>query len=187
MAMRVDDDLRPQTLKIVLVGDAKSGKDQLINRYIKNEFSDVYVDTTIAAVFQKTIAICRQPNDSSNVLLFCWSIAGASSSSYISTFTRADRSLVIMIICDLTQPDDELRIQQYRGLIADKDAGVILVGTKMDAVPTVHRTEREQKFRAFAAHFLPLHPCVITSAKTGEGVEVAFKRAVQMGLKIEEP
>lgn len=150
--------------KICLLGDFAVGKTSLIQRYVKGYFDDTYLTTVGVVVSRKQLVY---PGLAINLLI--WDLAGGrdfSQSSYLAGVSGA------LLVCDLTRVATLGAYRTYAGQIRqfNPEAIIILLANKSDLVD--ERDISDEQLLS-VAHDLNV-PLLITSAKTGDQVNLAF-------------
>lgn len=153
--------------KICILGDFAVGKTSLIRRFVEDKFDDKYFSTIGVKISRKTVA-----HHHSSLHLLLWDLAGGDDFSQVgASYLRGAAGA--LIVCDLTRRESLSAFayysQQLRAL--QIDTALILVGNKADLV-TEH-TIHEHDLQTYAAELNV--PYLLTSAKTGHGVEAAFR------------
>jgi small GTP-binding protein len=151
--------------KVCLLGDFSVGKTSLVRRFVEGRFDDKYLSTIGVRISRKTL-----PSADGLLHLLLWDLAGAqefnTQSSYLVGVAAA------LIVCDLTRAETlgscAKYVHQVRAL--NVAAPLVLVGNKADL--TAERAIMEEDLRACGE--TQGGDYVLTSAKTGTGVELAF-------------
>ena len=166
--------------KICLVGEAGVGKTSLINRYVKNEFSDVYITTIGTKVSKKEIYIdFPEEKVKVKVVLMIWDIMGEKSFRSLLKEAYFDGAKGILAVCDITRKETLGELEEWVESVI-KITGkipIIFLANKSDleenkAITLDDMTQLAKKYGQY--------PCYLTSAKTGSGVEQAFKKLAWM-------
>jgi len=172
--------------KVVLLGDSAVGKTSLMNRFIKNAFDDSYISAVGAKVSKKVVNVSFDDVDYA-VSFMLWDIIG--SEGYKSTQSRHIAGLNgAIIVADLSRPETIKKLEEYWiPLLEETTAGVmppiLFVGNKLDIVDEeaalkalTEFTEMDSRIRHndIIDRYKVLQPYVVTSAKTGQGVEEGF-------------
>ena len=173
--------------KVVLLGDSAVGKTSLMNRFIKNSFDDSYISTVGARVSKKVVNVNLDDVDYA-VSFMLWDIIG--NEGYKSTQSRHIAGLNgAIIVADLSRPETIQKLEEYwMPLLEETTAGVmppiLFVGNKLDIVDEETTTRTVRKFieidrrmrqQNIVDRYKILHPYIVTSAKTGQGVEDGFR------------
>lgn len=151
--------------KICLLGDFAVGKTSLVRRFVEGRFDDKYLSTIGVKISRRSLA---RPNGTMNLLV--WDLAGSEEfkeSSYLQGTAGA------LIVCDVTRRSTLETLKNYAMYLHQITVGVplVFIGNKMDLVD--QHAIKESELQAVAAGFSC--PFILTSAKTGNQVEVAFQ------------
>jgi small GTP-binding protein len=181
--------------KVVLLGDSAVGKTSLMNRFIQNAFSDSYISTVGAKVAKKVVSI-SQDDDTYAVSIMLWDIIG--SEGYKSTQSRHIAGLNgAILVADLSRPETIKKLEEYWiPLLSETTSGVLppilFVGNKSDlvdqdaanrALAQFMELDARSRPEAVVARYRMLDPYIVTSAKTGTGVEDGFRSLAVMMIK----
>jgi small GTP-binding protein len=156
-----------KNIKILLVGNESVGKTSLIRRYINDSFNEGYKATLGFEVSLKNLVI-----DKKLIILTIWDIGAHP--SFESMRTRYYQgALAFFIQIDLTQEATFNSIDNWFKEVNTKCPNIpcILIGNKAD-LPNqcINLDQLNQKKDEIGAI-----DAIITSAKTGEGVNESFK------------
>src|SRR2546428_5517017 len=177
---------RRMKTKVCLVGEAAVGKTSLIRRYVLDEFEDKYITTLGAKVSKKELAFDLPDRDVQVQMdMTIWDIMGEKGFRDLLKEAFFHGAKGILAVCDITrystlkELDDwvqsvfnvvgEIPVVYAVNKVDLKDEVMIMYGDK----------EIQQAVRAFEA------PYFYASAKTGENVEVLFRRLGTMVLQRE--
>ncbi len=162
-------------LKICLSGEEAVGKTSLVRRFVDDVFDDKHLATLGAKVTKKELQM-KTPDsgDLMRAILGVWDILGQRGSGEFlrDSYFRGARGL--LAVCDVTRPLTLAQLEGWRQA-AVETAGHIpthVVANKVDLVED--RKLGEDEIRAFCRRWDL--PYLLTSAKTGVGVEEAFRR-----------
>ncbi len=168
--------------KICLVGEKAVGKTSLIRRYVLDTFDEKYITTIGTRVSKKEVRVFLPERDMLvDVDMQIWDIMGEKGFRELLKEAYFYGANGILAIADLTRRrtlddlDDWIDgIEQVVGKVP-----LLIAVNKSDLVSGAQFGERDvdQVARAFDCSF------VMTSAKTGAGVEDAFRR---IGQKVTE-
>ncbi len=181
--------------KIVLLGDSAVGKTSLIRRYVFDQFEDAYVATIGSKITKKVMNIQRDGVDSP-VNLVIWDVLGRA--GYLAVHTRTFAGIHgAFLVVDLTRRETLSSLEQY---------WIPLLFQVAENVPMVFACNKSDLRDRFAFRLsavqqigskyngghedsLPsqLKSSYLTSAKTGENVEVAFESLAHMMLSKKAP
>ena len=158
-----------QSIKIVLIGEAGVGKTCIISRYIDNIFIENN-DSTIGANYsEKTIK-----RGDKEVQLNIWDTAGQEKFHSLGKHFYKD-SYVVCLVYDITNQEslDSLKNIWYPDLQKYGEQYTILavVGNKCDLYE-MDNLAKEEQAKAFADEIKAIF--MLTSAKTGDGIEKLF-------------
>ena len=161
--------------KIVLIGDTSVGKSCLLTRFADDQFSESYV-TTIGVDFRfKTMIVCDKITK-----VQVWDTAGQERyRSITNAYYRGAEA--IMIVFDMTNKDSFTHIQDWMEEIVKytgKDVVIIVGANKSDLNDRNVKKEEMEEFSKKKG--IKIFEC---SAKTGDGVENAFKYMVETLIK----
>src|SRR3989337_1791839 len=161
--------------KICLVGEKAVGKTSLIRRYVLNMFDDHYITTIGTKVSKKEVRVFRPEQDLLvDVAMTIWDIMGEKGFRELLKDAYFYGANGILAVADLTRKrtlddlDDWIDgVEQVVGKVP-----ILIAVNKSDLVSDAQFTEKdvEQVAKAFESVYL------MTSAKTGEHVEEAFRR-----------
>ncbi len=150
-----------------MLGDFAVGKTSLVRRFVEGRFDDKYLSTIGVKISRKAITY---PDHTLNILL--WDLAGGDDfsnpqSSYLTGLAGA------IIVCDLTREETLAAFERYSRQVQTHNgqAKLIFVANKVDLVAerAISEEALAQTCRALDGAYL------LTSAKTGEQVEEAFR------------
>ena len=163
--------LEKNCFKILILGDEGSGKTSLINRCLKNTFSDEYVPTEEHNIYGKSYHFLN----GISVKLFIHDVPV--NSNYRCSHAPPYKGTQEYIVCyDTTKPDSYSFV---RGFMSEtercgpENTPYVLAGTKSDLPPDADSVKEVQNFAE--ENKLPVIKC---SAKTGAGVNEVFERVV---------
>ncbi len=168
--------------KVCLVGEFAVGKTSLAKRYVHNIFEDRYFATIGAKITKAEIE--RVGDDSAQVVMTIWDIMGEKGFRELLKEAYFEGANGTLAVCDLTRADT---LEDLRGWIdAVKriagDVPMILVGNKADLEEQMQIHEKD--VASFAKGVGYNH--VMTSAKTGENVQTAFKAIAREIVRIRD-
>jgi small GTP-binding protein len=164
--------------KVCLLGDYAVGKTSLVRRFVYNMFEDRYLSTIGVKVSRKVVALARG-DEIVELTLMLWDLAGSEEFDAVrASYLRG--AMAGLIVCDLTQPASLATATQYADQIraVNPKASLALVANKLDLAH--RRALSEEDARAMARTLNA--PCLFTSAKTGEGVDEAFRHLGRLAI-----
>ncbi len=155
--------------KISLLGDPAVGKTSLVRRFAKNMFDDRYITTVGSKVIKKRITF----ENGENLTMMIWDISGQDKMASIKSMYYKGTNGAL-VVCDLTRPDTleslDRRLKSVFSVAGN--VPVIFIGNKADleSERKIDREVLEAKAAEYGAQVF------LTSAKTGENVELVFER-----------
>ncbi len=158
--------------KIVLLGDGAVGKTSLISRFVLNKFGEKYIATIGTRVSKKSVKI-----GNTDVILLIWDVLGQKGYQRVqwASFKGANGAF---LVADLTRRSTLESLNKYWLPELEKiapDIPIIYIGNKSD-LP--NREIQEEDIQTIADERGTEY--IITSAKTGDNVEWAFKKMAEM-------
>jgi small GTP-binding protein len=165
--------LRRLSKKICLIGDGGSGKTTLIRKFVFDMFDDKYIHTIGTKVTKKVVML---PEENIELTLMIWDIQGQKNDLGIKTYMEgAEGALVVSDVTRLETldhvPDWIVSFFEVAGQVP-----VVLLGNKSDLVDKMLFGEDELKFLCNKLKKQGYNAqSMLTSAKTGLNVELAFK------------
>lgn len=151
--------------KICLLGDFAVGKTSLVRRFVEDRFDDKYLSTIGVKISRRSLS---RPNGIMNLLV--WDLAGSEEfkeSSYLQGTAGA------LIVCDVTRRSTLETLKNYAAYLHQISPGVplVFIGNKADLAD--QQVIQQSDLHAVASGFGC--PFLLTSAKTGNQVEIAFQ------------
>ncbi len=171
--------------KIVLLGDGAVGKTSLVRRFVFNAFSDEYIVTIGANFKKKTI---EYPKLDIQLDLMIGDLIGQQGFENTQKFNMRGSSGAF-IVCDLTRKDTLKSLDRYWIPLLKDVLGsvppIIFLANKLDLVSP--DSEELKFFRKGLIELCEKYDAryYLTSAKTGENVENAFREIGIYALKFE--
>lgn len=160
-----------------MLGNAAVGKTSLVRRFVYDRFDDRYLSTIGVKISRKNTLL----SDGRLINFILWDLAGGDDFNDIHS-SYLEKTAGALIVCDLTRvvTMDALGYYQKRLFEVVPNCPIVIVGNKADLTRQfeISRKQLTKKAAELGA------PLVITSAKTGEGVENAFDI---LGQKITKP
>ncbi len=162
--------------KICLVGESAVGKTSLIRRYVLDQFSDEYLSTFGTKVMKKEMHYKLRDSQGINLLMTIWDIIGEKELLTVVKESYFHGAGGLMAVCDLTREDTFQALSHWIAA-ANKVVGnipIIITANKLDLISTGELNDITQSLESFAGDYNA--NLVLTSAKSGENVDLAFKR-----------
>lgn len=154
--------------KMVLFGDSQVGKTSVVERFIHDKFEESYISTLGYNVYEKQI-----PYKDSVISLMIWDIGGQEKFRDLRK-RYAEGAHVAFIMFDISNKESFLNVNVWRKDLEEfaGKAPFILIGNKMDLDSNRQVSKADAQKIASELGALEFFE---TSAKTGAGVENAFK------------
>lgn len=164
--------------KIILIGPGGVGKTSLLQRYVKNEFSEKYILTIGVDLLSKEIKIGRK-----KVKLLIWDIGGQQKFRTLhERFYTGSRG--VFLVFDLTNNQSFKEMDDWLSEAYDILKGkvpFVLIGNKSDLIDGVGEVVNRDEAHHFAESKGSFY--IETSAKTGGNVDNAFIKLTNQILK----
>jgi small GTP-binding protein len=165
--------------KVCILGDPAVGKTSLVGRFVLEQFGEEYVSTIGARVCEKEVML-EEGGAAGIVQLVIWDIAGQSQFTSVTPgFYRGAEGA--LIVCDPTRRETLRNLfswdHRFRETAAGHNVMVLFNKSDLSAKWEVSREEAQNLAGQMG------HPCVFTSARTGENVEGAFSSLAKMILR----
>jgi len=165
--------------KVVLMGDPGVGKTSLINRFVKNEYSDKYIETIGAKVSKKSLELVVA-GKSVDVILTIWDVIGAQGYTGVQARSFAGAAGAIMV-CDASNLATLASVEKYwMPLLYEvaQKVPTVFLANKVDLGPKMKVEDLMTLAMKYSQGGPPLPKGYslfqFTSAKTGNNVEKAF-------------
>ncbi|CAD8134198.1 unnamed protein product [Paramecium pentaurelia] len=162
-------------LKIIVVGNSSVGKTSLIVKYKTNQFSPQTSGTMgVDMSIDKNVKINNNLYD-----VAIWDTAGQERFQSIN----AHASLICFDLSDPLSLDSVASWIQFLKSEGPQNLQIIIVGTKKDLHVQYTQEQLKSISTAWKANFQDEFPIHLTSSKTGEGIQDAFRQAFELGAK----
>ena len=163
--------------KVVLIGDMKVGKTNIVSRYIKNEFNKDSISTIGVEFGSKELVI-----EGHNVKVQIWDTAGQEKYKSITNayYKGAKGAFVVYDITNKNSFDNADNWLNNLRASADKKCSIILIGNKSDLENKreVSIEQGEEKAKNSEIAFME------TSALSGDNIDKAFEMMINEAYKI---
>jgi small GTP-binding protein len=162
--------------KVCMVGLFGTGKTSLVHRFVHSLFSERYLSTVGVKIDRKPVEL-----EGASVTLVLWDLAGRDSHEEITTsYLRGAHA--ILYVADGTRRETCDQLPELRELVRDAagDVPAVLALNKMDLQDRWALKPADEE--AMGKEW----DIVRTSAKTGDGVEEAFRRIARGTLAAKE-
>jgi len=169
-------------LKICLLGSFGVGKTSLMERFVNDRFDEKYLSTVGISVSQKLMPPIKaeRGNHATQFMFLIWDIAGLEKFNpmVMNYFRGATGALAV---ADLSRPQtiDNLDPIVDQFVSVNPNAALVAVGNKSDILEG--RTQVPAELNQLADRYAA--KTILTSAKSGVGVEKAF---MTLSKRIEE-
>lgn len=171
-------EIRQIRRKICLLGDAAVGKTSLIRRFVHDIFDDKYVVTLGTKVTMKELSIeSHEEAQTMKITLMIWDILGQKELKRLqSSFYKGANGA--LIIADITRKET----------VDSLDDWILSLFNSIGKVPVLillNKNDLREQTTIEHWHMADLAKkydttCLLTSAKTGENVDLAFTRLSKM-------
>jgi Ras-related protein Rab-1A len=160
--------LEPEFLKILLLGDSRSGKTTLLQKYVGDSDPDCYYETPGIDQRKKSLFLEQQ-----KIKLRIWDATGSPQLSHLLPPYLAETHGVLLCF-DLTRRNSFAQIELFIDLLRahNQTASIILVGCKADRGAPYRQISKQQALEKAESLALSY---VETSAKEQIDVEKPFK------------
>lgn len=169
--------------KLCMVGESGVGKTSLIRRYVLDQFGDEYLSTLGTKVTKKRMFYEVAGVGKVDFLMTIWDIMGERDIVGVIKEAYFNGAGGLMAVCDLTRGETLESLAGWIGA-AESVVGkvpVAVAANKLDLIPPNSMLGLSERLERFATEHGTDE--LLTSAKTGENVEMLFRT---LGLKIVE-
>jgi small GTP-binding protein len=167
-------DFRRISKKIVLLGDPGVGKTSMIRRFVYDIFDDKYI-TTLGMKVTKKQMIIKHPIDHKDLelTLMIWDLMGQKEYQFLhkSTYKGTDGAI---IVCDFTRKETMDNIPEWVSNLFNITGNIpiVIIGNKNDL-----NGKKQFNFKDISGLAKVCKATAfVTSAKTGENVELVFNK-----------
>src|SRR3990170_1902643 len=165
-------------LKVCMSGEAMVGKTFLIRRFVQDEYDDRYIATLGTKVSKKEIHLADpRTGGASEVRLMVWDVMGTRTLRDLLKEAYYHGAQGILAVADLTRAETLRELDAWSASIREVagDIPVYVVVNKADLQTERRMTDAEIETFCRARGW----PWSFTSAKSGDGVETAFRVLVE--------
>jgi len=168
--------------KICMLGTFGVGKTSLVRRFVLNVFDETYLSTIGVNISQKSLPPHANPATGRSEYLnfIIWDIA------HLEKFTPAYKNYFhgsegAVVVYDLTRPQSVTETEKFLApfLEINPASQLIFVGNKTDLLEM--KSINLEPFLQFSKNYVT--EFILTSARTGENVEVVFQKLGKLILK----
>jgi small GTP-binding protein len=163
-------------VKVCLLGDFAVGKTSLVSRFVHDAFSDKYLSTIGVKVSRKTVAVVSD-DAVVELTIMLWDLAGSEEFNQMrASYLRGAAGA--LLVCDLARPTTLENLGSYVEDLRQVSpaAKLAVVANKMDLLADFESSLQQERLAGPADFAAMLGvPCFVTSAKTGDQVEDAFR------------
>jgi small GTP-binding protein len=166
--------------KIVLLGDGGVGKTSLIRRFVVDQYSDDYITTVGTKVSKRSVNL-GHPAAEIEMSMQIWDVLGQKGYSGVQE-TAMKGAQGVLLVYDVTNEESRRSLEDYWMPAVWRLAGrgpMVIAGNKSDL--TEDRVRAEEYLYFLGQKYSC--PGILTSARTGERVEPAFKSLGEQVLK----
>ncbi len=163
------------TLKVCFLGDSSVGKTSLIKRYVYDIFGDKYLMTMGTKVTKKKVQMQIPEHDKNfNLTFMIWDIIGDIHFRGLLHHSYLFGAAGALIVCDVTREDTLEGLPAWVESLHAEGNGtvpILIMANKSDLKDEQKFTEND--LDKFSKTYNS--PILMTSAKTGNNVEEAFR------------
>lgn len=157
-----------------MLGDIGVGKTSIVRRFVLNKFDTQYKATIGVDIYTHNIEVHIR-NEDQSIKLVIWDIDGDFDDSIFNhIYTKGANGALIIGDASRTHTyDSMLRLEEgFKEQLPGRPVALVL--NKTDLAPQGYERDLPKAF------IKPQMPFILTSAKTGENVETAFKILSEM-------
>ncbi len=154
-------------IKLVLLGEANVGKTSLVYRFIENKFRENYKSTLGVNLLKKDMDVSGYGVVSASI----WDLGGQESFKNLRQLYLEGANGALLVYDTTNQESFDKLDEWIQSFREAREAPVYLIGNKSDLKNLVKVTEKKAGDYAKTNNM----KLIITSAKTGENVEEAFR------------
>jgi small GTP-binding protein len=176
--MSQDGEMKPRPevvkLKVCLAGEAQVGKTSIVRRFVLDQFDDHYLQTLGAKVSKKEVVIPRRSGGRVyRVAMTVWDVMGTPGIPELMREGYFYEAQGIIAVCDATRRNTLMALADWEKGLSGVCPGIpwVVLANKADLADRLEVTEAD--LADFVGDRSWHH--LFTSAKTGKGVEEAFR------------
>ncbi len=173
--------IRKMQLKIVLVGERRVGKTSLLERYLKNHFSEEYTGTLGGRVYPTDLEVALDGDDIALAHIAFFDLMGEHSVRKVFAEPFFFGTQGVLAVCDVERPETLHLIKDWMDVVA-KIAGPVPVGIAFNKIDRADAMAIGPEETAWLRKEFPTAPTFMTSARTGQGVEDAFTTIISRSV-----
>ncbi len=170
--------MTPFTSKVCIVGDFAVGKTSVVERFVKNHFSDKYLTTVGVKIDTKELEL---PDRNVRLKLVIWDVAGSDRFSHVE-FSYLRGAAAYVFVADGTRAQTIEAAESLRGEIEEQygEKPAVMLVNKHDLVDSWEVSD--DRMTSLGQRFGHVYR---TSAKTGTDVELALHRLAELIIDAE--
>lgn len=167
--------------KLVMLGSREAGKSSIVNRLIRDTFSDNITATIGTAFFSKTLQVQNK-----NVKLQIWDTSGSERYRALTPmyFQNADAAIIVY---DITSPQSFYEVESWVKTLKEHGPEKIVVGLAGNKIDLNATRAVDVSAGKSCAEKYGIPVFMETSAKTGENVLKIFTDIVNCLLNSDQP
>jgi small GTP-binding protein len=171
----VEAEIKQIKFKVCMVGEGAVGKTSLIKKFVSDDFEDRYITTLGTKVTKKEIKLKNPKNNElMEVRLLLWDILGQPGFRHLLKDAYFYGAQGIIAVCDITRKKTLPELEDWMETVEGISKGIptVFLGNKCDLVD--EQQIDLDDINDFASNY-EKSAVYLSSAKTGENVELAFK------------
>jgi small GTP-binding protein len=167
--------------KITLLGDAGVGKTSLVYRFIENRFSRDFKSTLGVNLLKKRVKVKGPDGNDYDVTTQIWDLGGQAAYKKLRKL-YLEGSQGALLVFDITSKESFQNLHEWISALYEgrEKIPLILIGNKLDLEQ--NRQVSIEEAHAYAKSLDLKFDVLLTSAATGEGVEEAFLKLIELLL-----